>query len=195
VNVWVPVVVALLGIAGTRSAALLTQRAAARAEAERRTAADRDRWLSERLRVTRTVLAVAETIERQLYSDCAFLTAKPGPRSTWLAGHMNVLATPEEGIEGVLDAEVRAILVDSQLELSPKYDELSVLAAEVQVIGSSEEGALINDLIDALLTAGSNVEAFAPHEQAYDAVLAARTIRLEYIAAARKSLRVDSANK
>src|SRR3712207_4515103 len=47
VTVWVPVIVALLSIAGTLSAALFTQRAAASAEAQRREATERDRWLVE----------------------------------------------------------------------------------------------------------------------------------------------------
>ncbi len=190
-TVWLPVIVALLGIAGTLSAALFTQRAAASAEAQRREATERDRWLVERLRVARSVLAVAEAIERQLYSDCSFLTAKPGPRETWLDGHLNVLSTPEEGIEGVITAETREILVESMFEWTPKFDELSLLEAEVRLIGFPEEEALAEDLVDALLVARSNVEAFAPPDQAYAAIVEARELRLDYIKAARSSLRVD----
>jgi len=192
-NFWVPVVVALLGIAGTLLAALLTQRGSARAEADRRRAADRDRWLANRLELTRKVLATAEAVERQLHSDCAFLTAEPGPRSSWLGGHLNVLATPEEGVAGVLDAEARAILLESQDEWSPKIDELMGLSAEVQLICSTEEGELVDQLLDALLTAASNVEAFTPPDEAYAALSSAMAARKAYTASARRSLRVDVA--
>lgn len=152
---------ALLGIAGTLSAALLTQRAATRAEMSRRQATDRDRWLEERLRVAKSVIATAETIERELYSNCAHLTSE-GPRENWLPGYTTVLLIPEDGIPGVIDGLTRDILVDSHEMLSPKFDELSLLAAELQLIGSKDEAALADQLIDELLAAASNVEAFCP---------------------------------
>jgi hypothetical protein len=160
VSTWSSVIVALLGIAGTLSAALLTQRAATRAEMSRRQSADRDRWLEERLRVAKSVIATAETIERELYSNCAHLTSE-GPRENWLPGYATVLLIPEDGIPGVIDGITRDILVDSHEMLSPKFDELSLLAAELQLIGSKDEAALADRLVDELLAA-SNVEAFAP---------------------------------
>lgn len=191
VSMWMPVIVALLGIAGTLSAALLTQRASARAEMDRRRAADRDRWLDERLKVARSVIATAETIEWKLYSNCAHLTSE-GSREDWLPGYTTVLLIPHEGIPGVIDDITREILVESHELLSPKFDELSLLAAEVQLIGSEEEADLVEQLVDALLTAASNVEAFAPADDGYAAVLSAQAKRKEFMAASRASLRVDT---
>ncbi len=192
VSTWTPVIVALLGIAGTLSAALLTQRAATRAEMSRRQLADRDRWLDERLRVARSVIATAETIERELYSNCAHLTSE-GTRESWLPGYTTVLLIPADGISGTIDKITRDILVDSHEMLSPKFDELSLLEAEVQLIGSEEEAALADQLVEDLMVAASNVEAFAPADHGFAAVLAAQATRKEFMAASRASLRVDTA--
>jgi hypothetical protein len=162
-----------------------------RAELSRRQAADRDRWLDERLRVSRSVIATAETIERELWSNCALLTSE-GPRENWLPGYTTVLLIPKDGIPSVIDQITRDILVDSHEMLSPKLDDLSLLVAEVQLIGSKEEAELADLLFDNLLSAAASVEAFAPSDVGFDAVPAGQTTRKDFMAAARTGLRVDT---
>ena len=96
--------VGALGIGGTLAASVLTQLFSRRAERERRLAEDQTRWLPNRLAIATDLLSQAGHVYRTLYGAAAFLNAPDGTihdRPQWLAGHMNVLSTPEEGLPGI----------------------------------------------------------------------------------------------
>jgi hypothetical protein len=79
--------------------------------------------------------------------------------------------------------------------LMPKFDEPSHLKAEVQVIGSMEEATLADQLFDDLSAARGSIEAFAPADGVSAEMHAAQATRKNFMAAARSSLRVDTASQ
>lgn len=190
----VNLLVGIAGIGGTLAAALLTQRAGRRAERERLDREDANRWLPERLRVSRELLALAHAVERDLATAQSFLRDIPQdtPREEWLGGRMNLSEVTAAGVPGVLSGGDHEILFNLARECIERLDTMEQLAAEVAVVGSAAERDAADMLIDASLAALSQVEAYAPLQSAYDGLVVARSGREIYMDAARTSLRVDT---
>lgn len=190
----VNLLVGLAGISGTLAASVLTQWGGRRAERERRSLEDSTRWLPERLRLNRDVIAAAGSIERDLYGAAAFLRnlAENTPRPLWLGGFNNIWQVPDEGVPGVLSAEDRDELRRMVREVMERTDLLEGAIAEIAVIGTEAEALAADELFDAILTASAPVESFGPSNTAYAALRRLRSARFAYMAAARASLRVDS---
>ncbi|MFD4583189.1 hypothetical protein [Streptomyces sp. NPDC058434] len=185
----VQVLIAGIGVAGTLAAALLTQAFNRRPERERHTREDQARWLADRQRVGTKFLAGALSLERNLWSACAQLDREV--RSERLPGHTTVLLTPDEGIPGVLDPIARGILVEAIESGFERFHELEELAAELTLIGSSEEAAAAGELLEHLIYAIGALEGFVPFDEAADAVQDCRSARDAFAAEARRSLKVD----
>lgn len=180
---------AIVGIAGTLCAAILTQLLASRAEAGRRVREDETRWLSDRRRLSAELLAGALLLEQQLWSACAQLDRDV--RSERLPGHTSILLTPTSGVPPVLDELTREILVDAVEDAFKAVEALEVLVAEVALISTDEETARARDLVDSLVDVVGLLESFACFDEAADAVERSRLARDAYLRVARRELKVD----
>lgn len=185
----VQLITAAIGIAGTLTAALLTQLLAARAERARRRAEDHSRWLTDRLRINARFLAECLSLERDLWSTAAQLDRED--RHERMPGYSTISLTPDEGIPGVFDASTRAIIVEDVEAAFERLNKLEELAAEIALVGTPEEVAAAGDLHDALWYVVGLLEGFAPFDEAADAVDACRSARDRFTEAARLSLRTD----
>lgn len=180
---------AIVGIAGTLCAAVLTQLLANRAEMGRRVREDQTRWLSDGRRLSAELLAGALRLERQLWSACSQLDREV--RSERLPGHTSILLTPTSGLPPVLDELTRNILVDAVEEAFQALDALELLVAEVSLISKTEEAARARGLLDSLGEVVDLLEGFAGFDEAADAVERSRAARDAYLRVARSALRVD----
>jgi hypothetical protein len=182
-------VLAVVGIAGTLSAALLTQILASRAEERRRLSEDQTRWLLERRRVSAELLAGALKLERQLWSACSHLDNDA--RAARLPGYTSILLTPTKGVPPVLDELAREILVDAIEDAFEAVDSLEVLVAEVALVGTAEEAVRARALLESLGDVVGLLETFASFHDGADAVERSRSARDAYLEAARAGLRVE----
>lgn len=192
------IVVGALGIGGTLAASLLTQLFARRTERERRLAEDQTRWLPNRLTIATELLNHAGHVYRTLYSAAAFLNAPEGTiqdRPKWLAGYMNVLSTPEEGLTGILSAEDREMLVDFQMKVTEALEEMENVVSQVVLLGSDEEGDSARVLYDLLWDAEGWLEMYAPGNLMFPTLADAKEAIETYTAVARAGLRVPTATQ
>lgn len=185
----VSLVVATVGVVGTLSAALLTQLLSLRAERLRRAAEDRSRWLADRLRISSQFLAKSLSLERDLWSAAAQLDRDD--RAVRMPGHTTILLTPDEGLPGVLDAITREILVEEIEKAFERLDELEEVAAEIALVGSPSEVEAASELHESLWSVVGLLEAYAPFDEAADAVEACRSARDRFLQAARTGLRAE----
>jgi len=183
----VQVVVASVGVAGTFAAALLTQLLAARAERKRRLAEDHSRWLADRLRLGARFLAGSLSLERDLWSAAAQLDRDE--RQIRMPGYTTILLTPEEGIPEVFDEHTRGIIVEAVEDAFARLDALEETAAEIALVGTTEEVSAARSLHEALWDAAGSLESYAPFDVAADAVERARAARDAFARAARAGLR------
>lgn len=179
--------IAAVGVAGTLAAALVTQAFAQRADAARRLADDRARWLGDRLRVNARFLAGSLRLERDLWSAASQLDSDS--REERMPGATTILLTPEEGIEGVFDETTRDILVEAVEDAFERLNELEEIAAEVALIGTPDEVAAASQLHESLWEVVGLLEGFAPFDDATDAVERCRAARDRFTDAARAGLR------
>jgi|GEM_PF-5363668 hypothetical protein len=187
------ITVAALGIAGTLAASLWTQAFSRRAERGRRLAEDETRWLPNRLDIATNLLSKAGAVHRNLYSAASFIRAPDGPiedRPKWLAGHMNVLATPEEGLPGILSAEDRGILIEMQFEWTDLLEAMEDLVSRVVLLATDDEATAARAMHEALWEAEGYLEIYAPGNLVYPALRAAQEAIDAYAAMARVGLRV-----
>jgi hypothetical protein len=189
------IVVGGLGIAGTLAASVLTQALSRRAERERRRVEDDTRWLRDRLAITTELLSKAGQVHRKLYSAAAFLRAPGGTygdRALWLAGHMNLLETPEEGLPGIVSAEDREILIDTEFEVTELLLQMEDDVSRVVLLGTEEEAEAARRMHEALWEAEGDLEMYAPPNLAYPNLDAAQTAIDAFVKACRLGLRVGS---
>lgn len=183
----------VLGLIGGMAASLagvtLTHWLAGRADRRRRADEDRTRWLTERRRVGAQLLGGALILERQLWSACAVLDR--GERRERIPGHKSVLLTPEAGVPPVIDQVTRAILVEAVEEALRRLDDLEVLATELAVIGSPDEGEAAGELLESLAYVVGLLEAFSPFDEAANAIDSVRSSRDRLLKAMRSSLMVE----
>jgi hypothetical protein len=182
---------AVIGVVGTLLGVLITQHFAARAADRRQLQEDGKRWLSERLQVSRTLLARSSTIERDLWSACSHLDREA--RAVRMPGYTTILLTPVEGLPGVFDEISRAIIVEAVEDAFDALNQVEELEAEVQLIGSPTEGHAAVALVEALWEVVGFLEGYGPFDDAADAVLRAKAAREAFRVAARESLMVDPA--
>ncbi|WP_199930634.1 hypothetical protein [Streptomyces sp. CB02923] len=185
----VQILTTAIGVGGTLTAALLTQRHARKAERERQVREDRARWLTERQRVGAKFLAGALSLERSLWSSCAHLDRQS--RAERLPGYTSIVGTPEEGVPGVLAPLTRTILIEDLHAATERANELEELVAEITLIGASAEARAAADLHQALWEVISLIEGFAPFDDAADAVEECLSFRDAFAAEARESLQVE----
>jgi len=183
------VVIAAIGVAGTLAAALVSQLLSRRAERDRRREEDRSRWLADRQRLYSRFLAQALSLERDLWSACSMLDQDARDRR--IPGYTSILLTPEEGVDGILDALTRTILVEATERGFHDLDKLELVAAEITIIGASGEAAAARNVLDALWDVVGMLEGYARFTDAADGVEACRAARDQFARAARVGLRVD----
>lgn len=189
------ILVAALGIIGTLAASLLTQIFSQRAERERRKAEDETRWLPNRFEVATELLSKAGTVHRSQYSAAAFLNAPSGPiedRPRWLGGHMNLLATPETGVPGIISAEDRGILLEMQRERMEMLEEMEDLVSRIALLSTDAEASAAQEMHEALWDAEGYFEMYAPANLGYPAIDSAKSAIEEFTAATRRGLRVST---
>lgn len=183
----VELALAIVGVVGTLSAAVVTQVLATRAEARRHQREDETRWLSDHRRISAQLVAGALTVERQLWSACSHLDREA--RAERLPGHTSILLTPPTGVPPVLDGLTREIVVDAVEDAFEALEELELLAAEVALTGTSSETDRARELLESLHDVVGLLETFASFDDAADAVERSRSARDAYVDAARIALR------
>jgi hypothetical protein len=185
----VQLITASVGVAGTLTAAVLTQMLARRAESDRRASEDRARWLQERLRVNSQFLSGALALERDIWSADSQLDRDS--RNERMPGYTTILLTPKEGLPGIFDELTRTILVEAIEDAYSRLDEMELLVAQIALIGTLEEAIAARTLHEALWDAAGMLETYASFDDACEVVLAARRARDHFAEAARSGLRVD----
>ena len=175
-----------VGVAGTLTAAVLTQVLASRAERRRRSADERSRWYSDRLRLNAQFLAASLKLERDLWSAAAQLD--PDDRQVRIPGFTTILLAPEEGIPDVFDATTREILVEAVEDAFERLDALEETAAEIALVGTPAEISAARALHEALWDVAGALETYEPFDTAADAVERVRAARDAFAKAARTGL-------
>lgn len=186
----IQVTIAFLGIAGTLSAALLTQMLAGRSERRREAIQRESKWHVEQVRLDGALVKTALSLERDLWSVAAFLSREPG--SPRLPGYTSILLVPKGGIPGVLEAVDHEILFDAIEDAYSRLDSMEELVAEICLIGTQAEGERARDLHEALWEAAGDLESFVPFDQAADDIQACRSARDRFISEARQAIGRDS---
>ncbi len=187
------IIVGGLGITGTLAASVLTQTLSRRAERERRRNEDETRWLPDRLSIATELLSKAGRVLRREYDGAAFLNAPEGDykdRESWLAGHPNVLSTPEEGLPGILSAEDRGVLIDIEHEVIELLYEMEDDVSRVVLLATVEEADAARAIHERLWEACGLLEMYAPGNLAFPALNQAQEAIEAYAMAARVGLRV-----
>lgn len=190
------ILLAAFGIAGTLSASLLTQVFTRRAELERRRIDDETRWLPNRLEIATELLSKAGAVHRTMFSAAAFHSAPDGPiedRPKWLAGYMNLLATPDGGLPGILSAEDREILLEMQHDEIKALEAMEDLVSRVVLLATDDEATAARAMREALWDAEGYLEIYAPANLIYPALFAAKDAIDTYAETARIGLRVPGA--
>ncbi|MFE4001482.1 hypothetical protein ACFX43_22135 [Nocardioides sp. YIM B13467] len=182
-----------LGIAGTLTAAVVTQILARRAERERREDEDETRWLRDRLDITTALLSKAGHVHRELYSAAALLNSPDGTyddRPTWLAGHNNLIEAPEEGLPGMLSSEDREILIEFQMEVTELLTAMEDDVSRIVLLGTEAEATAAKEMHEALWWAEADLEMYAPPNLAYGHLHDAKNAIDAFVTACRSGLRV-----
>lgn len=181
-----------LGVFGTLAGGVVGHLLAGRSEKARLRREDSARWLVDQRLAAARFIAAAKAVEKAVYDAAAFLQAPEGSeRDEWLDGAMNLLASPESGT-GHLCAGDRAILLELDEEIMAKLEVLMELEAELSLLLVGTPRAASSDVIDAALTAGSNIEAYAPAKVAYEAVFDLRRLIDAFVAEVQQLIRVAS---
>ncbi len=175
-----------VGVAGTLTAALLTQVVASRAERRRRSEDERSRWYSDRLRLNAQFLAASLKLERDLWSAAAQLD--PDERQVRIPGFTSILLAPEEGIPDTFDATTREILVEAVEDAFERLDALEETAAEIALVGTTAEVSSARALHEALWDVVGALECYESFHTAADAVERARAARDAFAKSARAGL-------
>lgn len=182
-----------LGIAGTLAAAVGTQVLARRGERDRRREDDETRWLRDRLDIATSLLSKAGQIHRELYGAAAFLTSPDGTyddRATWLAGHNNLIESPEEGLPGIIAAEERDLLIEKQFEVHDLLESMEDDVSRIVLLGTEDEAQAAKAMHEALWDAEADLEMFAAPNLAYDNLSKAQKAIDAFVAACRPGLRI-----
>lgn len=182
-----------LGIAGTLTAAVVTQILSRRAERERRQDEDETRWLRDRLDTTTSLLSKAGHAHRQLYSAAAFLSSPDGTyddRPTWLGGYNNLIESPEGGLPGLLSSEDRALLIEFQLEVSELLTAMEEDVSRIVLLGTEAEATAAKEMHETLWWAEADLEMYAPPNLAYGHLDEAKKSIDAFVTACRPGLRV-----
>jgi len=185
----VQIILTSIGVVGTLAAALLTQVLAQRAEAARRAAEDRSRWLVDRLRLNARFLAESLSLERELWSAAAHLD--PDERAIRMPGYTSILLTPDDGLPGVFDKTTREILVEVIEDAFERLNHLEETAAEIALVGTADEVSTARALHEALWDVVGWLETYAPFDVVADNVEHCRAARDAFAQAARAGLRTD----
>lgn len=130
-----------------------------------------------------------------MYDAAAFHNAPHGTyedRPKWLAGHMNMLATPKVGIVG-LSAEDRNILLEYQHEVQDGLQEMEDLVSRIVLLASHEEGDAAGGVHEALWDVEGDMEIYAPGNLIYENLRRARAAIDKYGDEARVALRIRTA--
>ncbi|MEU8425548.1 hypothetical protein AB0C15_32205 [Micromonospora sp. NPDC048835] len=180
-----------IGIGGTLLAASITQILSRRNEQQRQSHEDQQRWLQDRFRVCREVVATAVKAERQLYSVASFMPDDDKPyQDMRAAGYSSVLIAFDMS-ESLLRAPGDEEVVREMLaEVIESLEGLDLLQAELALL---EEGELVREaeeLIGALWDVVGSMEILGPASDTFAAYDHCHRRRLEFQASARTKLGV-----
>ena len=141
-------VTVLGGLAGTLLAVWMTHALLLRAETRRLAAEDQRRWHGERHRALRELSASAIKAIRSLLDGEPFLPTEGGGKEG--IGVPDIGMTPEDGVEGLFDADERVQMLQLAKKMPERLDQVERDVSSLALVVSGDVLATADELSSAL---------------------------------------------